>query len=633
MTETADPPAEEKSAVRSFPRHPPEWMWWVMILAQAVPALLLTSFTFFWVDDFLLVGQARTQSFGIGYLRENLFGHFSPDLRALDSLIVAINTGSWVVARIAAVVLYLATIAAAMFVLRWILGRSWTAFVMVLVFGQSLFLIRLLGWWSSETAILPNSLFMLFALGCALRWFERRGGWWLAGTFVGVILALLDYELAMIFPAYLLLVRLLVMEDNLSPRHLWSVLWSERWLWLGLLILDVLTLLNFFAGHYYYSTPSPTVFQDLKFLFDSAVYAFIPAQLGYSHLPAQPGPLALVLTLGIFLVALAATLILRPRSWRALVAFVISFVLAMLPLGLNRIWAVGVGVGEELFYEESAAFAFLVFAAFAISRRWGGVRTNVSLPRWATGRTLAAVTLVGLAGYGTAYVISARRLGAATPIAATTKRFVARYVASADAVGARLGHRPSVVDREVPTTVMPASYEPFSDAAVFFGMFRPRARFNAWTSPLYAIADTGALQRVRPRTIMRGGVAQTQVVPGPATGVDIKRSGACLRYNIPLALRMPLSGSSTDSALPSTMPTAIGISYRAPTRAAASAFVLLRDGTVIALGTQTLPAGSHRWLFSVPVTGSSEPPVAVQMTVAPGTCLAHVSLLAMSSSG
>jgi hypothetical protein len=632
MTETqARSSTEAASARRRFPSRPPGWLWWVSLPAQAVCALLLTNFSFFWVDDFLLLGQARTQSFGVGYLRESVFGHFSPDLRAIDSMIIAINSGSWVVARIAAIVLYMATIAAAMFVLRGILGRTWTAWAFALVFGQSLFLIRLLGWWTSVTAILPNSLFLLLSFGCALRWFQRRGGWWLAGTLVTFALALCDYELAMVFPAYLLLARLLVMEDDLSPRHLVSVLWDERWLWLGLMILDALTLVNFFAGHYYVKTPSPTVLQDLQFLFDTAIRAFIPAQLGYSHYPAQPGPLALALTLGIFAVGLAATLTLRPRAWRALVALVISFSLAMLPLGLNRIWAVGVTVGQELFYEESAALVFLVFAAFAISRRWGGERSGIRLPGWATGRAPALASVVALAAYGTAYAISARRLGAGTPIAALSKRFVQKYVASADALGARLGHRPAVLDQEVPTTIMPASYEPFSDEAVFFGMFRPRARFDAWSSPLFVISDGGGLDRAQLQTIARARIATAEVIPGPSSEVGISRTRACVHGDVALSLRVGLTPASTHPARTSTTIRALGIRYLAPAGKAVAALVLMHDGGVVQLGTQGLPAGSGGILFPLPANTLPGRLVALQIVLPPATCLTGASLLAVSS--
>jgi len=50
----------------------------VSVLLQVAVAAALTSYSFFFVDDFLFMGQARSQPFDLTYLRETLFEHFSP---------------------------------------------------------------------------------------------------------------------------------------------------------------------------------------------------------------------------------------------------------------------------------------------------------------------------------------------------------------------------------------------------------------------------------------------------------------------------------------------------------------------------------------------------------------------------
>ena len=102
MTETARLRAERPSLHGTIAgvrpprwRQPPDWAWGVSLVAQVACAALATGYTFFFVDDFLFMAQARTQPFDLTYLRESLFEHFSPVSRLLDSLLVTVAPGSF----------------------------------------------------------------------------------------------------------------------------------------------------------------------------------------------------------------------------------------------------------------------------------------------------------------------------------------------------------------------------------------------------------------------------------------------------------------------------------------------------------------------------------------------------------
>ncbi len=154
---------------------------------------LLTSYTYFFVDDFLLLRQAQTSSFDLLSPRPAVRA-FSPVTRILNKVVVDVAPGSFGFAHALELVIYAAAIAAMMFVLRTILGRTWGALALTLLFGQSIFLLRLLTWWTATANILPATVGMLLATGAYLRWWMRGGKGWLVLAFAAYLVALLDYE-------------------------------------------------------------------------------------------------------------------------------------------------------------------------------------------------------------------------------------------------------------------------------------------------------------------------------------------------------------------------------------------------------------------------------------------------------
>ena len=249
-------PIEELAADPSATRRPPGWLWVASLVAQVVSAALCTGYTFFFVDDFLFMGQARMQPFGVSYLRERLFEHFSPISRLLDTLLVVVSPGSFTLAHGLELAMYAAVLVAFAFVVGAILGNTWATFAFTVAFGQSVFLMRLLNWWTATANILPATVFMLLALGCYLRWRERRSRALLAASLAAYALSLLDYETAILFPAYLALITFGVLEWRSGPRGWLATLWRERWAWIGYVGLAAAELVNYYL--YYYSPRAAT---------------------------------------------------------------------------------------------------------------------------------------------------------------------------------------------------------------------------------------------------------------------------------------------------------------------------------------------------------------------------------------
>ena len=57
----------------------------------------------------------------------------------------------------------------------------------------------------------------------------------------------------------------------------------------------------------------------------------------------------------------------RPRTWRCIAVFLGIYLLSMVPLGLERISLFGVGIGQELYYQQSLQAIFWILVALTLS--------------------------------------------------------------------------------------------------------------------------------------------------------------------------------------------------------------------------------------------------------------------------
>jgi len=522
--------------------------------AQVVSAAVATSYTFFFVDDFLLLDQARKEPFTLSYLRQGLFEHFSPVSRLLDKLLVVISPGSFVLAHGIELALYAAALIAFAFVIRVILGNTWTAFVACLLFGQSIFLMRLLNWWTATANILPSTIFMLLALGCYLRWLQTRSRVVLAGSLVAYAWALLDYETAILFPAYVAVVRLLVME-RISARAWLAALWAERAAWVGYVVLAGAAAVNYYGYYYQPLAHRPSLRALGNFAVQALPGTFVPALFGIKY-PEGPASHALTyaLTAAVFVVVLGVTMYLRPRAWRCVVAFVIVFIVTMLPLGLARIDEFGVGVGRVIYYQQSLQFMFLVLAAYAVSPRWGGRRAaggERTRRRWPHARHAAlAGAAAAAAVYAALLITSLRAMSAASWQPLQAGAYVRAYLASDRRVEAATGKEPVLVDLTVPRRLMPRLLWPYTTYGLYLGLVNPAIRVDRIDRPLYIVSPAGVLVPTRYVPIVRGLIARASIgaIPGEAGPSRRDRSGCAPAGSAGGWLRVPLAHTRSVSA-------------------------------------------------------------------------------------
>jgi hypothetical protein len=584
-------------------------------------AAILTSYTYFFVDDFIFLRQAQTVPFGLTYLRLPLFEHFSPISRFLDKVLVTVAPGSFAFAHAMQLALYGTTLVVVALLLSEILGNSWRAFLLTIAFGQSLFLMRLLNWWTATANILPSTAFTALALLGYLRWRRSHSWWWFVVACGGFVGAALDYETGLLVPLYVGAV-LFVVQDDLQPRVLLRTLWRERLIWGAFAAIGALALANYFSK-YYFSEPHPSSGRLLHFLEISLFEAFIPALGGIADSVSTLGQQSAVAVVAALIAAGAVglALYLRPRVWRCVAAFVLIFLVTMVPLGLNRVQLFGLEIGHELYYQQSLQLMFFVLLAFAIKPSFGPARTSPT-PIAALARSLlarpwraAVVAGAGIAAYAALYVTSVDGLANSSWQPRRAHSFIAAFHASVARVVLRTGHEPVLIDHTLPPDVVPAMFTPFDHYDEFLPVVGARVQFDRAAGPVYVLDEYGRLRPVRFQPVARG----------------LLGAGACApAAGAPTAVRVPLQRAV---AVPQSDPTPSALRVTVQMTAGAQVNVAFEKGS------RLIPDDAYPHIFPpgrgeyfVPLTLATTVDV-VELALPPGSCITRLALGSFAPAG
>ena len=526
--------------------------------------------------------------------------------------------------------------------MRAILGNGWTAFALTIIFGQSIFLLRLLNWWTATANILPSSVCMLFAFWCYLRWRESGSRKLLIGSFAAFAVSLLDYETAILFPAYLALVSGLVLERRPGIRSWVALVRRERWAWTGYIVLDVAALINFYS-FYYSPTARPSLHAIGSYLLVALFETFVPALVGIKY-PANPGSHHAVIVAACLVVgaAIVVTLYLRPRAWRCLLAFAGVFLITMLPVGLTRVKQFGVSIGHVVYYQQSVQFMFLILAAFALSPRWSGRRppravtgpralaARVLRTRLSRRRTAAVAGAAAIAAYAALYLTSLHTMSEASWQPRQDVAYVQQFLAGVARLRRTTGSEPVLVDLKVPKQVLPVKLWPYTTYGQFFALFDPHLRTDALASRLYVVGRHGRLIRVAFRPSTGGLISHAHTGAGRSAAHSTSRSDQRSVACVPGAphrvwLRIPIARPQAVRPPPTNgVPAALSVRYRMPTSADVVVKLLSRGaerpfGTV----THTWASGQGDDLIPLGFTGVLG---AVEFLLPPHGCIAGFTL-------
>jgi hypothetical protein len=392
-------------------------------------------------------------------------------------------------------------------------------------------------------------------------------------------------------------------------------LWRERWAWTGFLLLDAAAIVNYYAN-YYYAAARPSLSAVASYLEIVLFQTFIPALVGIKY-PADPSrhTAAIVAATVVVGAAVAVTLYLRPRAWRCLLAFALVFLLTMLPVALTRIREFGVSVGHVIYYQQSLQFMFLIFAAFAISPRWGGQRIRSSpagRPRLLalrrhSGRVLPAVGVAAAAAYVALLLTSLNAMSQASWQPRQNSAYVGTYLASDRRLRKAAGSEPVLVDLKVPKQVLPKKLWPYTTYGEFFALFNPKLRVDKIARRIYVVARRGNLRQVRFAAASRGSLEHARVNghlgSGSAAAPRRGRSLACAAatrswLQVPLAHPQRMTAQGTDLAY------ALEVRFRTPASSWIAVRLLARrHGLGFATVTHFWGRGSGGQLIPLQFTG------------------------------
>jgi hypothetical protein len=445
----------------------------------------------FFVDDFLFFDQARSPGSAGTFLRRSLFEHFSPVHRASDYLFLHTFGMSWTAAAVVLLALAAACTAAFAHLASGLIADRRVVVGAAAVYGLSLFFARVASWWTGGTHLLLLTLFSLVAFDGHVRWVRTRAAAPLVCSLVAYCLALLTHEQAMLLPAFLVLFRLLWLDEGSASVRRWSrTLWREAWVWLTYAGLTGAALTNFLLN-YYAPQGRPTPGELARFVWISLAEGFAPTLVLLKLPEGQLGSLPVTVALGLtFLVAVVVVSVRsRQRAIRAWAFFGLAFLIAVVPLGAGRISQFGVSIGREPNYQTAPAFLFVLVVALLVSQPRRSVRTRASSnPRRASvGLAVATVT------YATLLARTLPDVAVATE-SVSPRSYFTQLDQGLAAAGAR-GETPVLFDQVVPDSVVPGWLAPMNWYSNALSLVHPSLRINDGDAG-YVVDDSGRLARV-----------------------------------------------------------------------------------------------------------------------------------------
>ena len=466
-----------------------------LITLQLALLSLLTHESWFFVDDFLFLGQARTNPFSLGFLRLGLFEHFSPIHRVIDYAFIRAFGLNWATAHIillgfvASCAIAFAALANALFSSRRV------TIAVVALYGNSLFFVRNVAWWTGGIHLFALTLASLLTLLGFVRWHQTASTRWIAFSFLAYTVALLSHEQAMTLPLVLLLLRLLLLAPKVTAVGLLVQEWR---IWSIYGALTAAAAWNFLA-HYYLALPRPSSGLVVRFLGVSFFQGFLPSLMGIkipeSVLISRPFTVVVVLTIAGAVVVFSR---LRSRGlWRPWVFLLLAFVISVLPLAMGRITLSGIAVGLDLRYQTAPAYLGLLAIGAAFdpryappSRRWSGPPSLV-----------VALLSVIIASYLGLYLWSGARLQQALTEPTAPRRYFSTL--QADLRDLRTAGRPLVITPgTAPDSVVPKWLAPYNTYEYLFPILGISANF-AHGNDAYTIDEQGRIGSSSSPTVRR----------------------------------------------------------------------------------------------------------------------------------
>jgi len=491
-------------------------------IAAAVGIVLSTRGSYFTTDDHVFFAQALEQPFGLHFLTEPIYDHFSPWHRLQDHLIVSVTHQGWWLALTISLLWHAACVAAFTLVVRSIVGRHPAGTLVCIVFALSPVFVRSAQWWALAAQMLPQLCFTLLATWAALRWAQTRRALWVGLSLVFFALALMGFIKALRALGFIAWVLYVLPTRDRPLRDVPDlILRRDRWLWLGLAGLSVAYVIIVSTDRYYRfigQVPGPGKRLWAEYLLTGWTQGVAPLSLG-ATIPPNPGVgnWIVVIACQAAILGFAALGVIRQRS--LLVTWIGAGIIALAGLvmsGQARLTSFGIDfVALDPRYVFEGALITLLAMAVSARALWPSISWP-AMPRRAWIPALATVAIcAGLAA--DAFV----RLERSWTPGPENRRYFAELDRSLDALQHQ-GVRPAILDGNTPEFIVPAAITGSHLLSRVLPLHRTDVRVGIPTGPPATIDYDGHVRLIRPSVARSGDVhtlARAKVL-GPAPPPD-----------------------------------------------------------------------------------------------------------------
>jgi hypothetical protein len=295
--------------------------------------------------------------------------------------------------------------------------KRWIAIAFASWFGLSILWVRPLEWWTAGVQYFTYTLFDLLCLYAFLRYHTEGSRRWIAISAGSLAVALLFYEKPAYMLIYLILIRVLLMSEDIRPRAIISTVWRERVLWMSYVAVVAIWGIGYINSHAYTgaSHGSVTAGQYLSYFRIFWFQTLVPS-LASVTIPASglDGVQTLfVVASQVVVVACIVVSVRRKRAaWRAWVFLGVIVAVTGLLVARSRVSQFGVDIANDPRY--LIDFSWLVpLALCAAFSGTATIKPHSPAPSGAWIRPpRTALLLIGaaLGGYGAVAIASASDL-------------------------------------------------------------------------------------------------------------------------------------------------------------------------------------------------------------------------------
>lgn len=337
----------------------------------------------FWLDDFVNFADARRLGLSVALLVEPVYQHFAPGHRVLDWLVAVPFNESHAVAVLILALFLSGAVVTFTLLADECFGRRDIHVLLAAAAGSSWTLTDTSGWFAAAAHALPSICFTQLALLFYVRWYRRRRHRDYALAVVTFVVALMFWELSLLFLLEAGLLAALVLGPHDTPG---AVARSLLRAVPGLICFAVIALayLGYVSSQPWHQPfEAPTGAQLVSFTRIFVLRGLLPPLVGTG---TPFGPMtsfeqSMQILAGVLVVAGVVIAVLSRRAIvRAFVFLVATFAVLWFAVAGYRLYSGGVWVGATPRLIAPMPFLFWFSVAMALQPAAG--RALAPLPRW-----------------------------------------------------------------------------------------------------------------------------------------------------------------------------------------------------------------------------------------------------------